>query len=117
MLDGYGGVWLFSANDDFYPSSAKREQDPVVALQAHLSYTIKPGLWAAFNSTWYSGGTSKVDGVSKLDLQRNSRVGVTVSLPLGARQSLKASYSTGATTSIGGDFDTLGVAWQMIWIR
>jgi hypothetical protein len=116
-LDGYGGVWLFRANDDFYPSGAKREQDPVVALQAHVSYTIRPGLWAAFNSTWYSGGTSRVDGVSKLDLQRNSRVGATVSMPVGARQSLKASYSTGATTSIGGDFDSVGVAWQMIWIR
>jgi hypothetical protein len=38
-------------------------------------------------------------------------------MPVGARQSLKASYSTGATTSIGGDFDSVGVAWQMIWIR
>ena len=38
-------------------------------------------------------------------------------IPIGGRQSLKASYSAGATTRIGGDFKTLAVAWQMTWIR
>ena len=53
----------------------------------------------------------------KADLQRNSRIGATFSAPFGKRQSLKFSYSTGATTRIGGDFDTFGVAWQMAWLR
>jgi hypothetical protein len=26
---------------------------PLTALQAHVSYTIRRGLWAAFDSTWY----------------------------------------------------------------
>jgi hypothetical protein len=56
-------------------------------------------------------------GVRKVDLQRNSRIGATVSVPIGARQSLKGHYSTGATTRIGGDFNTVGVAWQMTWIH
>jgi hypothetical protein len=116
-LDGYAGVWFFSANDEFYPGNAVREQDPVFALQGHTSYTIRPRLWAAFDATWYSGGTTTINGVKNADLQRNSRLGATLSLPLGARQSLKFSYSAGATTRIGGDFTTFGVAWQMTWIR
>ena len=116
-IDGYVGVWFFGANSEFYPGTARLEQDPVTALQAHASYTIRPRAWAAFDATWYSGGTTAVNGVRKADLQRNSRLGATVSLPLATRQSLKFSYSTGATTRAGGDFDTFGVAWQVIWLR
>jgi hypothetical protein len=116
-VDAYGGVWLFGANDRFYPGPARREQDPVVALQGHTSYTVRPQLWVAFNATWYSGGATTVDGIEKADLQRNSRIGATISFPIAARQSLKASVSTGATTRIGGDFDTVALAWQMIWVR
>jgi hypothetical protein len=116
-LDGYVGMTFFTANSEFYPGFSRLEQDPVTALQGHVSYTIRPRLWAAFDATWYSGGTTSVDGVSKANLQRNSRIGATLSLPLGRWQSIKVAYSTGATTRIGGDFDTLAVAWQRIWMR
>jgi len=116
-LDAYAGVTFFGANDEFYPGTSTLEQEPVAALQGHASYTIRPRLWAAFDATWYSGGTTSIDGVSKENLQRNSRVGATLSLPLASRQSLKIAYSTGATTRIGGDFDTIAVAWQMLWLR
>lgn len=117
-LDGYAGVWLFGKNDAFYPDGLSTlEQDPVTSVQGHVSYTIRPRLWAAFDATWYSGGTTAVNGVSKADLQRNSRIGATFSAPLGKRQSVKFSYSTGATTRIGGDFDTFGIAWQLAWLR
>jgi Putative MetA-pathway of phenol degradation len=116
-LDAYAGIWLFSVNDQFYPGTARREQDRVTTIQGHASYTIRPRLWMAFDATWYSGGTTTVDGIRKADLQRNSRVGATVSVPLGGRQSLKGSYSAGATTRIGGDFKTVAVVWQVTWIR
>jgi len=116
-LDGYAGVTFFGSNEEFYPGLSTLEQDPVTAMQGHVSYTIRPRFWAAFNATWYSGGTTRIDGIDKANLQRNSRVGATVSLPLASRQSIKIAYSTGATTRIGGDFDTIGVAWQMIWLR
>jgi len=115
-VEGYGGVLLFTSNDEFYPGAALRTQDPVVALQGHVSYTIRTGLWAAFDGTWYTGGTTSVDGVTKADLQRNSRLGATVSVPFARRYSVKISGSTGATTRIGADFKTIAVAWQMTWL-
>ena len=116
-LDAYAGTWFFTANDEFFPGTSTREQDPVYAFQGHVSYTIRPRFWLAFDATWYGGGTSTVDGVEKADLQRNSRLGASISLPLGQRQSLKVSYSAGATTRVGGDFKTIAVAWQMVWIH
>ena len=91
--------------------------DKIAAKHEMHSAELPTPDWAAFNATWYSGGTTSVDGVSKANPQRNSRVGATLSLPLASRQSIKIAYSTGATTRIGGDFDTIAVAWQMLWIR
>jgi len=116
-IDGYSGVWLFTTNDAFYTGSSVRTQDPVVALQAHASYTLRPRLWFAFDATWYSGGQTTVDGVAKGDMQRNSRLGATMSLPLTRRQSVKVAYSTGATTRVGADFNTIAVTWQFNWLR
>jgi hypothetical protein len=115
-LEGYGGVWLFTANREFYPGASVRTQEPVVALQTHASYTLRPRLWAAVDGTWYSGGTTTVNGANKADLQRNSRLGATLSLPLAGQQSLKISLSAGATTRAGTDFTTIAAAWQVTWV-
>ncbi|HEY9462218.1 MAG TPA: transporter [Vicinamibacterales bacterium] len=114
-IEGYSGVVLFSTNHEFYTGTSVRTQAPVVALQAHVSYTLRRQLWAAFDATWYSGGTTTVNGTQKADLQRNSRVGATLSFPVGRQQSIKFSGSTGATTRIGADFKTFGAAWQLTW--
>jgi hypothetical protein len=116
-LDGYAGVWLFTANNEYYTGSSVRTQQPVFALQGHVSYTMKPRLWAAFDATWYSGGTTSVDGVDRGDLQRNSRVGATLSVPLMRQQSLKFAYNRGATTRVGADFTTVSVVWQLSWFN
>lgn len=113
-LDAYCGVWLFSANHNFFPGAQTRTQDPVTAVQGHASYTIRPRLWLAADITWYHGGTSSVNGISSL-AQNNSRAGVTLSLPIGSKQSIKIAYSTGTTSRAGTDFDTVGVVWQFAW--
>ena len=113
-IDAYAGVWFFTQNDAYYPGTSVRDQEPIAALQGHLSYTLGRRAWIAVNGTWYSGGTTSIDGASKADLQRNSRLGATLALPLGTRQSLKFAYSAGATTRVGADFRTFTVAWQLV---
>jgi hypothetical protein len=115
-LELYGGVWLFGTNASFVGGSV-REQAPLGVFQAHLSYTFKPRLWLAADATYYTGGRTTVDGVLKADLQRNSRLGVTLALPVGRRSAVKLSWATGFTTRIGADFDSLGVALQTVWFR
>lgn len=113
-FDGYAGVWFFTDNDAYYPGVASRHQDPVVAIQGHVSYTIGRRAWLAINGTWYGGGKLTVDGAKSVDPYRNARLGATWALPLGARQSLKVAYSAGAATRIGADFKTITVAWQLL---
>ena len=113
-LDTYAGVWLFGDNDAFYPGSSRRQQDPIATVQGHVSYTFGRRAWLAFDATWYSGGQSTVDGVEKADRLENTRLGLTLAVPLGTRQSIKAFYNAGATTRIGTDFRTIGIAWQLV---
>ena len=114
FLEASAGVWLFTANDDFLGGS-KREQAPITAVQLHASYTFRPRLWLAADATYYEGGSTKVNGVDRSDLQANSRVGLTLALPMGKQQAIKLTWSEGATTRVGGDFTTYGIAWQYTW--
>ena len=114
-LEGYVGAWLFTANNSYYTGSSIRTQDPIYGFQAHAGYTIKPRLWGAFDATWYSGGVTLIDGRGTGILQRNTRLGATLSVPLTQHQSIKGAVSKGATTRIGSDFTTVSAAWQYSW--
>jgi len=114
-LDLYFGVWLFTHNADFFPGNSLRQQDPVTALQGHISYTFRRRLWIAADVTWYRGGAASIDHGAAAGEQNNSRAGVTFSMPLGTKQSLKLAYSDGTTARIGTNFKTLTLAWQYSW--
>jgi hypothetical protein len=115
-LDAYVGAWFYTSNAQFYPDDAFRTQDAVLAIQGHASYTVRPRLWVAGDATWYRGGSVRVnDGAPSTDLN-NSRLGLTVSFPVGNRYSAKASYSTGVVARTGTDFSSVAIAWQVLWL-
>jgi hypothetical protein len=113
-FDAMAGVWLFSTNRSYYPARAVKDQDAVLALQAHASYSLPRRSWLAVNATWFGGGETRVDGVPNPDLQRNTRVGATLSIPIVGQQSIKFAYSTGTTTRRGSDFNTFNATWQLV---
>jgi hypothetical protein len=113
-FDGSAGVWFFTTNDSYYPGTATREQDPVIALQGHVSYDFDSGIWIALDGAWFSGGQTHVNNVALPDRKDSIRAGVTLSLPMSAQQSLKFTYSTGIATRRGSDFDTLVITWQLV---
>jgi hypothetical protein len=114
-FDAYLGVWLFTDNSDFFTGGLTRSQDRVVTLQGHASYTFRPRLWAAVDATWYQGGGASVDGGEPAGAMSNSRLGATISFPMGRQQSLKVAASSGVAVRTGTNFRTLSVGWQ--WLR
>jgi len=61
-----------------------------------------------------AGGQTQVDRLESPDLQRNTRLGATLSIPLGRSQSIKVGYSIGATTRRGSDVDSVSLTWQLV---
>ena len=115
FLDFYTAVQWFSDNTRFYPGSSTSAQDPLLSLQAHISYTFDKWFWAAIESTWYNGGATSTNGGPPTGRQDNSRVGVQLSFAITRGMSIKPSYSRGATATFGSRFTTWAVAYQLVW--
>jgi hypothetical protein len=116
LIDVYGGVWFFTDNQSFYPGNSLRTQKPMTAIQAHLSYNISLRAWVALDATFYAGGQSSVNGGVKDDRQENSRVGMTIVVPVKKFNSIKFAISRGAVVRIGQNFTTASIAWQRSWL-
>ncbi|HEY7673452.1 MAG TPA: transporter [Gammaproteobacteria bacterium] len=101
-------------NDEFFGGST-REQDPIYSLQAHVVRSFKSGVWLALDWNHYRGGETTTNGTVNSDFQSNERLGLTLSLPVNSRQSVKINTSSGVSTRTGTDFDTIGAYWQYRW--
>ncbi len=123
VLDAYGAVWFFTTNPEFFsrnpyfPGTQQQAQEPIWALESHLSRDIKLGTWASLDGNFWYGGRTSLNGVPNPNtLQRNSRVGATAAVRVSKHQSVKVSFSTGSYIRFGGDFQSLAVAWQYAWL-
>lgn len=114
QLELTGGATFYTVNNDFFQGKTM-SQDFIGSLQGHVNYTFKRGIWAAIDGTYYWGGSTSIDGVEGNNLQKNTRLGCTLALPVSLHQSLKLYFSTGVSTRTGSDFDMIGVVWQYRW--
>lgn len=110
-LEVAGGVRFYTDNDDFFGGKV-REQDPIYSVQGHIIYSFGYGIWGAVDGTYYTGGRTTVDGMKNNDLQQNSRLGITLALPVSRYNSVKLYFSTGVSARTGTDFNAVGIAWQ-----
>ena len=113
LLEFETGVWLFGDNDDFVGQT--REQKPLLSTEAHLIKRIRPGFWVSLDVNYYVGGSTRINGGESLNLQRNSRIGATLVVPFWQRHALRGSFSTGATTNVGGDFEIYSLSYLYAW--
>ncbi len=107
------GVWFFGDNKDFLGQT--REQKPIVSTEFHLIKQIRPGLWASLDANFYVGGQTNIGDSTQANLQRNSRVGVTFVIPIKGRHAIRTSYSTGAVTTTGGDYEMYSLSYLIAW--
>ncbi|MDX1405723.1 MAG: transporter [Woeseiaceae bacterium] len=113
MLETHVGAWFFGDNDEFV--SARREQEPIGSVEVHLIRHTQAGFWASLDVNYYVGGQTEVDGVKRNDELRNSRIGFAMLFPLRRRHAIRAGFSTGILTEIGGDFDSYTLNYLYAW--
>jgi len=112
-FEGDFGAVFFTDNTN-YVNESTREQAPIVSLQGHLIYTMRPGFWVAADGNYWKGGRVTTNGTSATLEQKNSRIGATVAVPI-QRQQVRFSYSFGAYTTIGGDYHAIGTSYTYAW--
>jgi len=108
-------VALFTDNDEFF-NGHKLEQDPLYALNGHLIYTFRPGVWASASAGYDYGGRSTVDGEEKDDRKQNIGWALSVGLPLSRHCGVKLAYiGTRTQESTGVDSDSFVVGLSAFW--
>ena len=113
-LELAGAATFYTDNDNYFDGQ-KREQDTVYSIQGHVIYSFSRGVWGAIDATYFWGGRTTTNGVRDDDAQGNTRIGATLALPVSRHNSVKLFASTGLVTRAGGDFDSIGAAWQYRW--
>ena len=113
-FDAAAAAVFYTDNNEF-DNGKTRQQDPIYSAQGHIIYSFPRNIWAAVSATYYTGGRTTIDGVTKNDLQQNWRTGFTVALPINRNNSLKIFGNSGVSTRTGTDYDSLGIAWQYRW--
>jgi hypothetical protein len=113
-IDLTAGVTLFSRNDDYFGGQAL-DQSPLYSAQANLSYDFGRGIWASLGATFYRGGRTTVDDAPKDNALSNSRVGLTIAVPIDRYYAIKFNASSGISTRTGTNFDTVGLVLQYRW--
>ena len=109
LLELILGMWIFTDNSEFIGQT--RKQDPIFASQIHLVRRIQTGFWVAFNANFFWGGRSNL---LETDLQRNSKIGITLAYPLSGRHALRGGFSLGLVTETGDKFSSLMLAYQFL---
>ena len=104
---------FYTDNENFF-GGRRLQRDPLYAVQGHLIYHTRFGLWTALDATYYGGGRTTINGVEGEPLQ-GLRVGGTLAIPINRYNSIKLAASTGAYTRVGGNFTTAVIAWQFRW--
>ena len=107
LLEMSAGAWFFEDNDEFLGET--RKQDPIGALNIHLVRRFQPGFWASLDLNYYLGGHTTVGAERRADLQRNSRLGLSVAYPFKRKHAIKLGISEGVVTESGGDFRTINL--------
>jgi hypothetical protein len=114
ILEATASATFYTDNSDFF-GGMTRSQQPIYAMQGHVIRSFRSGLWASMDATFFTGGSTTINGEAKYDLQRNWRIGATLAVPVSARNSVKLYASDGVSARTGNSYSGAGIAWQYRW--
>ena len=114
VLEAHVSSWFFTRNPSFFNGNTLI-QKPLYALQLHVTYQFRPGLWIAVSAGRSNGGDLVVNDINLENTQKNSRFGATLALPLGGSHAINLVFTTGISTRFGADFDTFGIVYKYHW--
>lgn len=108
-------VFFYTNNTDYYVNKTK-EQNPLFAMQTHLTKEFKHRIWTTISFGYGLGGHSIVNRQSKNDERGNLLGGLSAGMPIYKKQSLKIGYGTTLTVKdIGATTNGFSVGWSSIF--
>ncbi len=110
-----GSVFLYEDNEKFWKDT-KLETDPLFALQAHLIYTFRPGLWTSVSTAYGWGGEATVNGDAKNNPSGNWLTALSFGFPINRLQGIKVAWLRGRSQKpTGADIDSVILAYSVMF--
>lgn len=110
-----GSIFFFTDNDSFFQGTTL-ENDPLYALQGHLIYEFRPGLWLSLSTAYGDGADPTVSGVPKDSVTENWLSALSIGIPISRRQGIKLAYVRSRTqVPTGSDMDTIALGFQTMF--
>lgn len=110
-----GSVFLFSDNEDFV-DSATLSQDPVYALQAHVTRNFEGNFWLGAGMAYAAGGKVHIDGQRTRYEVDNVLWNLVGSYKIARTQSVMVAWQQGRTqVDVGSDTDSWVLSWVLAW--
>ena len=63
LLEVIPSLYVYTHNNDPYGGGNVRTQDPLLAIETHLSYNLTPKVWVGGDLRYQNGGETSTDGV------------------------------------------------------
>ena len=95
---------------------SRYEKDPLYALQSHVVYTYRPGIWITAGGAYGYGGEATVERVAQNNETQDVWWGLAAGYPITRRVGAKIGYIGRRTQqSVGLDSDSFLVAVSGLW--
>ncbi|PWI29051.1 transporter [Flavobacteriaceae bacterium LYZ1037] len=108
-------VFLYTNNNDFYIDKT-RKQEPLFAMQTHLTRKFKKRIWTTVSFGYGLGGNSIVNRQHKDDERGNFLGGLSAGMPITKKQSIKFAYGTTLTLKdVGANTNGFILGWSAIF--
>ena len=110
-----GSLFWYDDNDNFW-NGGHLENDLLYAVQGHVIYTFRPGLWASLSTAYGTGWDTTVNEVEK-ELEIDKWItALSVGIPINRQQGLKVAWVRSRTQNdTGSDMDSINVGWSYIF--
>lgn len=110
-----GSTYIFGDNSDFVDSTTL-SQDPVFALQGHVTRNFKENFWLGAGLAYASGGKIALDDTQTRYKVENMLWNLVGSYRLTKNQSVMLAWQQGRTQNdVGSDFDSWLLSWILVW--
>ena len=107
FLEVLPSITFYSDNNDPTGGARKREQDPLFAIESHLSHNFTPKFWASIDLRYRYGGETTTDGVADDNKDQTLGGGLSLGYAFTGMLSMQGSYGQALNESDGSELDMI----------
>lgn len=113
-FDGYANAYSYTDNDSYRGTKTLR-QHVLPGLEAHISYSFTPNLWASLDTRYSFGGDTFINGTNQNNTQQNFTLGSEMNVSLNPQNSLVFEFAKALVHQNGSASTGFAVKYMFSW--